>query len=425
MKRYKHNLSHYHLTTGNFGSLYPVGWWDCLPGDSIRLSTSAFIRCTPLLAPVMHPCQVRLHNFFVPYRILTEDPNNFEDFITRRDKTATIPTGPAVNDDLDNYLGVPPTLVGTNYNLVQYPRLAYQKIWEDYYRDASLQFNVSYDNIAPISYEKDFSTTARFDPSSDPSGARATVTVDAGGDYVDALDIRQALAKQKFDEARSRYGSRYTEYLQYLGVKPADSRLQRPEYCGGGVGTLNFSEVLSTVESTTEPQGRLTGHGIAGVRSRPMTKYCEEHGILMTLLSVRPKLIYSDGLHRFFRLSGQNGWWQKETQFEGQQSIDNSEIYADGTAGDSVPFGYQDRNYHLRTVPSRISKEFRTLYDFWHMARQFGNRPGLNSVYTLVDNDASKKCFADQTNDLMLFMINHKCAARRMVAPANAAPRTV
>jgi len=69
MKRYKHSLSHSHLTTMNMGRLVPVGLTEVLPGDTIQHSTSAFIRVTPLVAPVMHPVVVRVHHWFVPNRL--------------------------------------------------------------------------------------------------------------------------------------------------------------------------------------------------------------------------------------------------------------------------------------------------------------------------------------------------------------------
>lgn len=309
--------------------------------------------------------------------------------------------------------------------MLKHPRTAYSQIWKEYYQDGLWRDVQSGDGIKQISYEKDFSTTARPDPSNDPQGSRATVTADPGGDYVDALDIRKALAQQKFDEARSRYGTRYTEYLQYLGVKPSDARLQRPEYFGGGVGNINFSEVLSTVESAQEPQGRLTGHGVAGVRTRTLSKYCEEHGLIMMMLSVRPKLAYDRHMRRYYRKTNWDNWWQKETELQEQQAVQNGEIFADGTAADSLPFGYNDPNYDLTSQPSVISAEMRDLYNFWHMVPQYTNRPGLNSVYSFVNNEASKRCFADQTSNSLLFAINHRAVARRLVAPRNAAPRTV
>ena len=42
---------------------------------------------------------------------------------------------------------------------------------------------------------------------------------------VDINTVRQAFALQRFEEARARYGSRYTEYLRYLGVRSSDARL--------------------------------------------------------------------------------------------------------------------------------------------------------------------------------------------------------
>lgn len=85
----------------------------------------------------------------------------------------------------------------------------------------------------------------------DDSGSPVRLDVFADLSEASAVTVnvlREALALQRYEEARSRYGSRYTEYLQYLGVKSSDARLQRPEYLGGGQNTVQFSEVLQTAE---------------------------------------------------------------------------------------------------------------------------------------------------------------------------------
>lgn len=41
-------------------------------------------------------------------------------------------------------------------------------------------------------------------------------------------ELRLAFALQRYEEARARWGSRYVEYLRYLGVRSSDARLQRP-----------------------------------------------------------------------------------------------------------------------------------------------------------------------------------------------------
>ena len=79
MKRNKFSLSHYKLTTFDMGELVPLTWIEVKPGDSFQMSTSLLVRVSPLLAPVMHPVMIKVHHWFVPYRLIWDD---FEKFIT-------------------------------------------------------------------------------------------------------------------------------------------------------------------------------------------------------------------------------------------------------------------------------------------------------------------------------------------------------
>ena len=146
-------------------------------------------------------------------------------------------------------------------------------------------------------------------------------------------ELRLAFALQRYEEARARYGSRYTEYLRYLGVKSSDARLQRPEYLGGGKQTIQFSEVLATAQDNegAGPDvfiGELKGHGIGSLRSRRYRRFFEEHGYVISLLSVKPKTMYTQGIERHWSRRTKEDFWQKELQHIGQQEILNREIYA-------------------------------------------------------------------------------------------------
>jgi len=79
MKRGKFSLSYTKLLSGDMGELIPIGWHEALPGDTLQHSTSALVRAAPLLSPVMHPVEVRIHHWFVPNRLLWD---NWENFIT-------------------------------------------------------------------------------------------------------------------------------------------------------------------------------------------------------------------------------------------------------------------------------------------------------------------------------------------------------
>lgn len=234
----------------------------------------------------------------------------------------------------------------------------------------------------------------------------------------DVNTIREAFALQRYKEARSRYGSRYIEYLRYLGVKSSDARLQRPEYLGGGKQTIQFSEVLQTGVSTSGTPGTgvgiLKGHGIGAMRSNRYRRFFEEHGYIFTLMSVKPKTIYANGLPRHWSYATKEDVWQKELEHIGQEEILNKELYwAD--SGPNDVFGYQDRYDQYRRAESSIAGEFRSsTANFWHYARIFAADVTLNSAFVTC-SPTDRVYQATGVNELNV-MISHSIQARRMVA---------
>lgn len=495
MKRSKFSLSHYRLLTCDMGELLPCGIFEVLPGDAVQQSTNLLVRASPLLAPVMHPVDVRVHHWFVPHRLIWD---GFENFITGgpdgMDATAfpTITigggTGAAVGS-LADYLGVP---TGVNNIVVSaLPFRAYDLIWNENYRDQDLETKLVFStgNGADVTtstalqncdWEKDYFTSSRPWEQKGPAitiplgstapimglggttgivavGAGATVlATTAAGDIAagqpfastnsnlsgfrtqttGALNastnrpqvfadlsgasaitvnaLREAMALQRYEEARARFGSRYVEYLRYLGVKSSDARLQRPEYLGGGRQTIQWSEVLTTATAGTDPVGTMKGHGIAGMRSNRYRRYFEEHGYVISLMSVRPKTMYFQGLPRTFNRRVKEDFWQQELQHIGQQEVLNKELYAAHASPDGT-FGFQDRYDEYRRLESGVSGEFRsTVLNFWHMAREFSSSPALNA--TFVKCVPTERTFAVPANDVLWCMAKHSIQARRMVA---------
>lgn len=230
--------------------------------------------------------------------------------------------------------------------------------------------------------------------------------------------LRHALAIQRYEEARARYGSRYTEYLRYLGVRSSDARLQRPEYLGGGKQTIQFSEVLQTAPTTSGTPntgvGSLLGHGIGAVRSNRYRRFFEEHGLVMSMLSVLPKTMYVNGLPKMWSRTTKEDYWQKELEHIGQQAVLNQEAYlAHGTP--TGTFGYQDRYDEYRRKESSVHGLFRTTYNTWHMGRIFASDPSLNS--TFINSSPTNRIYqANSGSDELLIMAMHSIQARRMVA---------
>lgn len=246
-----------------------------------------------------------------------------------------------------------------------------------------------------------------------PSNLYADLT---GASAVDVNDVREAFALQRYQEARARYGSRYTEYLAYLGVRSSDARLQRPEYLGGGRQSLQFSEVLQTGSTAAagDGVGQLYGHGIAGMRSNRYRKFFEEHGYIMSVIYVLPKTIYPQGISRTWNRRVKEDFWQKELQHIGQQQVLMKELYALGAGPDTV-FGYQDRYDEYRRAESTVHGEFRTSLNDWHFARLLSSQPTLNASFVSA-NPAKRPFQAQGENNTILCAAQHQMVARRMVA---------
>lgn len=199
--------------------------------------------------------------------------------------------------------------------------------------------------------------------------------------------LRQAFQIQKIYERDARGGTRYTEIIRaHFGVTSPDSRLQRPEYLGGGSSPVNVSPVTQTSETTTgTPQGNLAAIGTTILNNHGFSKSFTEHCILIGLVMVRADLNYQQGLNRMFSRSTRFDFYWPALSHIGEQTILNKEIFLDSTANDELVFGYQERYAEYRYKPSVITGQFRsnhaTSLDTWHLAQDFATVPLLNSLF--------------------------------------------
>lgn len=229
---------------------------------------------------------------------------------------------------------------------------------------------------------------------------------------VDIADWREAMALQRFEEQRSLYGSRYTEFLKTLGIRASDARLQRPEFLGGGRQTIQFSEVLQTAEGT-DPVGTLRGHGIGAMKTNRYRRFFEEDGLIMSFVSVRPIGVYMQGLPRMWSRRSMEDFWTPQFQHLSQQPVYTKELYAGVEDQDQI-FGYQNIYDEYRSCPSTVSGEMRTILNSWHMARDFSAAPVLNTDF--ITAPPTNRVFAAQENDTLYAMFYHTVRARRLMA---------
>ena len=236
---------------------------------------------------------------------------------------------------------------------------------------------------------------------------------------ISVRDLRTSSALQRYAERSLKYGNRYEEFIQReFGVKPRDSRIQRPEYLGGGRGILNISEVLQTAEGTDTSVGTMRGHGVASVAQRPIRFKSPEHGIIIGLLSIRPKAVYTQGIEREFLKRSRLDFFTPELANIGMQEVLTQELFATSSNKNSI-FGYSDRYQEYRYHKPLVTGEFRDTLNYWNMARVFDNAPNLNDEFINMEysSEVFKRPFAvqDQSYHSFLIMLENVIHAWRPV----------
>lgn len=246
------------------------------------------------------------------------------------------------------------------------------------------------------------------------TGVNSGIYADLSGATMTTINsLRQAFQLQRLLEKDARSGTRYCELLEgHFGVHSPDSRLQRPEYLGGGSIPIQIHSVAQTsATDTTSPQGNLAAFGVTA-GNVGFQKSFVEHTLLLGFVSVRADLSYQQGLPRMFSRRSRYDWYWPVLSNLGEQAVLNKEIFAQGTAADDEVFGYQERWAEYRFGVSKITGKLRSSdpqsLDVWHLAQNFSSLPKLNASF-IEDNPPIKRALAVQTEPEFIFDCNCQC----------------
>lgn len=472
------DLSHDVKLSFNMGELIPIMCTECIPGDKFSISCESMLRFMPLVAPVMHRMDVTMHYFFVPNRLVWA---NWEDFITGQkiDDVDIVPPYLTMETTsytrLCDYLGIP-TPIGVNTERVSaLPFAAYQKIYNEYYRDQNLIEPVNdslndgdntgeFTGLRVRAWEHDYFTASLPDaqqgnPVDIPLGKveldmsaagnagkirpANTYTGEASAGELEVIsagelgrdtgvefpyvydpngslvtepttinDLRSAFRLQEWLEKTMRGGKRYIEHiLAHFGVRSSDKRLQRPEYITGVKSPVMISEVLNTTGTTELPQGNMAGHGVSVTAGQYGSYYCEEHGYIIGIMSVMPKTAYQQGIPKHFLKTSFLDYAWPSFVHLGEQEVKNKEVYAFQGAAGEETFGYVPRYGEYRFENNRVAGNMRTSLDFWHLGRIFATPPALNQSF--VECIPDDRIFAVTEGQALIAHVYNKVSALR------------
>ena len=264
------------------------------------------------------------------------------------------------------------------------------------------------------------------DNGSIPKSVKLTGTVNmSNATTFNVSDLRLAFAIQRMQELNMRAGVRYTEFLRaHFGVSPTDARLDRPEYIGGCVFPINVSPTVQTSATTaTSPQGNK-----AGIASAVDAEYiggyrAQEYGLIMTLMSIRPKPSYQQGIARQWLRKTRFDYYSPEFANLSEQAVLNAELYVDPTDGkDGDIFGYQAHWNELRCAQNLNTGAVREQFDYYTFGRKFASRPALNSAFVSLDHPTEySRVFAVQNEDQFVVAFTNGVSAYRPI-PAYGVP---
>lgn len=486
LEKYDYNVSHEFKFSNNFGNLSPIGFHEVLPGDTFKLSSEIFMRMAPLVHPIMQRMNIDVHHFFVPYRIIWDQ---FQEFITGFSDDAT-PTSikkvpqilfenlnendPIVQpNSLPHFFGFP-LYVFLTENENDYvtcsalPFRAYQQIYNDYYRDPLKQSKVIFDKgsndlgwdddtteevnqllqVRQRCYPRDYFTSSLPDPQlGDPavlpsplidyarkigqnipaSGALTTslgalrdsannVQLSAISGEYQTTDgpftinkLKELFSLQKLFDVGNKFGSRYVEQtLGHFGVRSSDGRVQRAQYLGGGRIPVQISQVSQLSSSTADsPLGYQGGQGMAAGADNYFEHTFEEHGLIISILSVVPEPNYTDGIHKFMIKQDRFDFAFPELSNIGEQEVNSFEWCIANAPG---TFGYQERYAEYKSNYNRVAGDFLTsLRNFYVAPNQVLLSDCTDEDTFVVKPDTLQNIFAvtDPSVDKFYFQVYH------------------
>lgn len=230
-------------------------------------------------------------------------------------------------------------------------------------------------------------------------------------------NLSQATHMQRYQERMLKIENDYSKFLKKMyGFSIRSDIIDEPQYLGGSRAQIVFSEVVQTSEGTQGGVGSMYGHGVGRAKQRPIKFRCPEHGVILGLISVRPRFVYSQGIDRAWSRKSRFDFFLPDFTDIGLQEVMQKELMAT-SANDSILFGYTERFEEYRRRFPKIAGMFKKELANWNMAQKFSSPPSLNgSFLSMSGGDAAfARPFAvPSEHQYLMYLFNRITAIRNV-----------
>ena len=229
--------------------------------------------------------------------------------------------------------------------------------------------------------------------------------VDAATSGISIPDLRIVNAYQKYLELNMRKGYSYKQIIEgRFDCNVRYDELLMPEFIGGITRPVSMNRIVQTSETNGDGSyagalGSMAGDAyVSGTTDNSISVFCDEESIIMGIITVVPRAVYTQVLPKHFLYRDLLDSYQPEFNYLGFQPITKAEIcpvqaFNAGENLDDV-FGYQRPWYEYVSMLDSAHGQFLTTMRNFLVNRVFDETPALNESFLLVDENQVNQVFS-------------------------------
>lgn len=239
--------------------------------------------------------------------------------------------------------------------------------------------------------------------------------------------LNRAQRAQKWLQKALIYGNRIQDRLfTSFGVKFLDNRLKLPEFLSSSRELVQLSVNTNPTTIVTDKSSTVAGDKSANAyaydKGGSFNRFCEEHGFIMSFLTIMPEVTYAYGTSRHYSKLDKFDYAWPEFATIGMDAVYNKELCNSSLQlsldGTREVFGYQGRYYDYKAKQDEEHGELQTTQNMYTFSRFFDmfdddKKPKLNYIFVHCWPSLDMFVVDSTLADYFRYDIHHSVAAER------------